>query len=63
MAGNPRNNAHLISFDLAIVKPGAGPARYETSGLGHGSCTLTCHDVVHGPGTPGSRDRAVSGTY
>jgi hypothetical protein len=64
IAGNPRNNAHLISFDLAIVKPGpAGPARYETAGLGHGSCTLSCHGVSHGPSSPGSRDRVVSGTY
>jgi predicted CXXCH cytochrome family protein len=51
-AGTERNNAHLISFDLAIVKPGAaGQARYESLGPGRGSCALTCHDEPHGPGT------------
>ncbi len=64
LAGNPRNNAHLVSFDLAIAKAGgAGAPRYETSGFGHGSCTLTCHDVSHGPGSVSARAHAVSGTY
>jgi hypothetical protein len=49
-AGNERNNAHLISFDLAIVRPAHGPARYESLGSRRGSCALTCHGVTHGPG-------------
>jgi hypothetical protein len=49
-AGNERNNAHLISFDLAIVAPGeSGQARYESLASGHGSCALTCHGMRHGP--------------
>ncbi len=63
-AGNPRNNAHLISFDLAIVKPGpGGPARYETASPGHGSCALRCHDVVHGTGAASSSGRRTHGSY
>lgn len=49
-AGNARNNAHLISFDLSIVKASkGGVARYESTGPGHGSCTLSCHGTDHGP--------------
>jgi predicted CXXCH cytochrome family protein len=75
-AGNERNNAHLISFDLAIVRPGArGPARYESNGPGRGSCALTCHGVTHEPdagpstcaslGEPAARPgaRCVVSTY
>ncbi len=43
-AGNDRENAHLVSFDLAIVGARQGPPRYETAGPGHGSCNVTCHD-------------------
>jgi predicted CXXCH cytochrome family protein len=55
-AGNERNNAHLISFDLTIVRPGVGtgPARYDSSGPRHGSCALTCHGVTHGPASTAS---------
>jgi predicted CXXCH cytochrome family protein len=54
-AGNEANAAHLVSFDLSIVKAGhAGALRYETGGVGHGSCALTCHGVKHGQGEPRS---------
>lgn len=49
-AGNDRSNAHLISFDTAIVHPAAsGLLQYETTGLRHGSCSLSCHGAAHGP--------------
>jgi predicted CXXCH cytochrome family protein len=49
-AGNARNNAHLISFDLSIVgAPKGSVARYESTGQGHGSCALSCHGRDHGP--------------
>ncbi len=52
-AGNERNNAHLVSFDLAIVSRGeSGPATYETLGAGHGTCALSCHGVTHRPSAP-----------
>ncbi len=64
-AGNERNNAHLVSFDLAIVSGGeSGPATYQTLGAGHGSCALTCHGVTHRPSaTPGQQHRLVSSSY
>jgi len=47
-AGNPANNAHLIDFDVSIVKPGKlGPASYTNRGFRSGSCTLVCHDFQH----------------
>ncbi|HET8542583.1 MAG TPA: cytochrome c3 family protein [Anaeromyxobacter sp.] len=49
-AGNERSNAHLVSFDLTIVRPNRGQPRYDATGARTGSCTLTCHDVKHGPG-------------
>jgi predicted CXXCH cytochrome family protein len=50
-AGNELHNAHLVSFDLSIVKSSqAGALQYETGGAGHGSCALTCHGVKHGQG-------------
>lgn len=50
-AGNAVNNAHLISFDTAIVQPAAnGLRRYESAGPRQGSCTLTCHGTTHAPG-------------
>ncbi len=49
--GTDRNNAHLVSFDLGIVRTGrAGMLQYESTGTRAGSCTLTCHDTPHGPG-------------
>jgi hypothetical protein len=51
-AGNERNNAHLISFDVAIVHPaGSGLMQYEAAGARHGSCSLSCHGTTHGPGS------------
>ena len=49
-AGNVINNAHLVSFDLGIVRAApSGMLRYESTGPRRGNCTLTCHDVTHGP--------------
>jgi predicted CXXCH cytochrome family protein len=43
---------HLINFDLSIVGPSsAGPVNYTQTSLGHGSCTLTCHNQDHKPAT------------
>jgi hypothetical protein len=47
-AGNARENAHLISFNVAVV--GAAPdgrLGYTAQGSRHGSCALTCHGVPH----------------
>jgi hypothetical protein len=48
-AGNDRENAHLISFDLTIVtSPATSSApSYTAAGAGHGSCNLTCHGRPH----------------
>jgi hypothetical protein len=49
--GNSRNHSNLINFDRSIVQPASGGlgARIEFEDLGthRGSCTLTCHGVVH----------------
>lgn len=43
------SNAHLINFDTSIVSAGAGgtPAKYTSTGVRHGNCTLTCHGITH----------------
>lgn len=41
--GTPTNNAHLIDFDLSIVRVGATLPAYTTNGRRSGSCTLQCH--------------------
>ncbi len=47
-AGNAINNAHLIDFDISIVKPNAsGLRRFTDLGPGTGSCALTCHGRAH----------------
>jgi len=35
---------HLINFNTAYVKPVNGVLRYTSTGVNHGTCTLTCHD-------------------
>jgi len=49
--GNSTNHSNLINFDRAIVQPASGGlgGRIEFQDMGHyrGSCTLTCHGVVH----------------
>jgi predicted CXXCH cytochrome family protein len=35
---------HLINFNTIYVQPNNGVLRYVSTGLNHGSCTLTCHD-------------------
>lgn len=51
LQGNATNNSHLINFDISIVEPASGGLggriTYESLGPGAGSCTLTCHGVVH----------------
>ncbi|HZZ83301.1 MAG TPA: cytochrome c3 family protein [Anaeromyxobacteraceae bacterium] len=50
-AGTPQNNAHLIDFDLSIVRPlPNGMMRYTSNGSsGGGTCSLTCHGSQHNP--------------
>jgi hypothetical protein len=45
--GTPSANAHLIDFDTSIVQPSGGVRRYTSTGVGTGSCTLTCHGESH----------------
>jgi cytochrome c553 len=46
--GNPVNNAHLVDFDVSIVKKGKGGVmRYTSAGYRAGSCALSCHGVEH----------------
>lgn len=48
--GSARNHSNLINFDLNVVRPaGAAPSRivFEDLGPYRGSCTLTCHGMVH----------------
>ncbi len=49
--GNSTNHSNLINFDRSIVQPASGglTGRIEFVDLGQnrGSCTLTCHGVVH----------------
>jgi predicted CXXCH cytochrome family protein len=46
-AGNPVNNAHLIDFDVSIVRPNSlGVRRYVSAGTG-GSCSVSCHGRDH----------------
>ncbi len=51
LVGNQVNNAHLIDFDLNIVKPLPGQAapRYTASAGRGGSCALVCHGQTHNP--------------
>lgn len=48
--GNSRNHSNLINFDLNVVRPAGGTGSriiFEDRGMYQGSCTLTCHGVVH----------------
>ena len=48
MAGSASNHAHLIDFDVSIVRPNAKGARlYQTTVPGRGSCSLSCHNSDH----------------
>ena len=44
-------HSNLINFDLSIVQPASGGLRgrieFVDQGPQRGSCTLTCHGVVH----------------
>jgi len=35
---------HLVNFNTAYVLPFNGQLRYTSTGMNHGTCTLTCHD-------------------
>jgi len=42
------NNAHLINFNTTYVTPGSmGGPSYTSTGMRHGTCTLTCHGEDH----------------
>jgi predicted CXXCH cytochrome family protein len=49
--GNNTNHSNLINFDRAVVQPASGGLgariEFEDQGQNRGSCTLTCHGVVH----------------
>lgn len=49
--GNSTNHSNLINFDRSIVQPATGGLGsrivFEDRGPRRGSCTLTCHGVVH----------------
>jgi predicted CXXCH cytochrome family protein len=49
LVGAPAYNAHLIDFDLNVVKalPGQAAPRYTASGGRGGSCALVCHGKTH----------------
>lgn len=50
--GTAQENAHLVDFDVLVVKQRAGaPRRYRSTGAGHGSCNLSCHGKDHDEGT------------
>jgi predicted CXXCH cytochrome family protein len=35
---------HLVNFNTTYVLPFNGALRYISTGVNHGTCTLTCHD-------------------
>ena len=46
--GTPQGNARLIDYDTAIVGPGPmGLRGYRSDGVRAGSCSVSCHGVVH----------------
>jgi predicted CXXCH cytochrome family protein len=50
--GNEQNNAHLVDFDVNVVRAdAAGRREYRTAGPRHGSCALACHGSTHDPAT------------
>jgi len=52
LQGNPVNNAHLVNFDVSIVRPSSqGLLQYTTRGSRSGSCALSCHGKDHAGGS------------
>ncbi len=50
--GDRINHSHLINFNTSIVFPDpSGQLEFRDQGTFSGSCTLTCHGVVHSPKT------------
>jgi hypothetical protein len=48
LAGNARNNAHLVDFDVNVVKASTNGLReYVSTGPAAGNCTVACHSVQH----------------
>lgn len=47
--GTTANNARLINFDTSIVGLSGGVRRWTQTGVGRGTCTLTCHGANHNP--------------
>ena len=43
-SGSSQGNAHLIDYDLSIVRANAGGLPYSSAGRRSGSCNVTCHD-------------------
>jgi predicted CXXCH cytochrome family protein len=47
-AGAAGEHAHLVDFDVSVVRPGpAGLRRYQSLGPRRGSCALSCHGKEH----------------
>jgi predicted CXXCH cytochrome family protein len=45
---DPSSGTHLINFDVSVVTPAtSGILRFEDTGNNHGSCSMTCHGIVH----------------
>jgi len=49
--GTPLHNAHLINFDVTVVRPDpvSGRLEYNSEGFRRGSCFLLCHGQPHSP--------------
>lgn len=60
--GTPAGSAHLVDFDEAIVGPGPGGLhpQYASAGYRAGSCSTSCHGVVHGAASYGTTTAAAA---
>jgi hypothetical protein len=47
--GTTLHNSHLINFDTTVARPDpvTHKIEYNSTGLGHGNCTLLCHNAAH----------------
>jgi len=43
-ASHGTTQSHLINFNTTYVQPVNGVINYTSTGVNHGTCTLTCHD-------------------
>jgi predicted CXXCH cytochrome family protein len=47
--GTVMRNSHLINFDITVVRPDpiTHKLEYNSTGIGHGMCSVSCHGVTH----------------